>query len=235
MKWDYPVHNLIDVNADNTSGTVAKAMRRALDEQVAFYTLAGESRMPLLILRECRLCNGTDDALLSRSGGNERTLIMARWFHCVKMPIEVLEEDHPFTKVFDNDHPPHLFLARWDGSNPIPLRGDLSRAELWDNMYTMLESEYKKDAKSAVKEIEKILSQYDMLDERIARLEIAIDDEIEKRGPKSKKLKKKRKQLEEAQKEMLQWQEKEVKLSQLGLKSVKEEPAFDISQPRVGK
>ena len=86
-----------------------------------------------------------------------------------------------------------------------------------------------------MKEIEKILSQYDMLDEKIARLEIAIDDEIEKRGPKSKKLKKKRKQLEDAHKEMAKWQEKEVKLSQLGLKSSKEEPAFDISKPYVGK
>ncbi|MFK5956764.1 MAG: hypothetical protein QM477_10005 [Planctomycetota bacterium] len=235
MRWDYPVHNLIDVNADNSSGTVAKAMRRALDEQVAFYTLAGDSRMPLLVLRECRLCNGTDDALLSRSGGNERTLIMARWFHCVKMPIEVLEEDHPFTKVFAAKHPPHLFLARWDGSNPIPLRGDLSRSELWNNMYTMLESEYKKDAEKAVKEIEKILSQYDILDEKIARLEIAIDDEIERRGPKSKKLKKKRKDLEEAQREIAKWQAKEDKFSDLGLKSIKEEPTFDITQPRVGK
>lgn len=235
MKWDYPVHNLIDVNADNSSGTVAKAMRVALDEQVAFYTLAGESRQPLLVLRECRLCNGTDDALLSRGGGNERTLIMARWFHCVKMPIEVLEEDHPFTKVFEEDHPPHLFLARWDGSNPIPLRGDLSRTELWNNMYTMLDSEYKKDAEKAVKEIERIISQYDVLDEKIARLEIAIDDEIERRGPQSKKLKNKRSQLEEAQKDMAKLKDKEAKLSQLGLKPIKEEPAFEIAQPRVGK
>ncbi|MDA0667766.1 MAG: hypothetical protein O3A95_08220 [Planctomycetota bacterium] len=235
MKWDYPVHNLIDVNADHSSGTVAKAMRVALDAQVAFYTLAGDSRKPLLVLRECRLCNGTDDALLSRAGSNERTLIMARWFHCVKMPIEVLEEDHPFTKVFEEEHPPHLFLARWDGSNPMPLRGDLSRTELWGNMYTMLESEYKKDAEKAVKEIEKILAQYDMIDEKIARLEIAIDDEIERRGPESKGLKKMRQQLEEAQADMVNLKEKEAKLSMLDLKPLKEEPAFDISQPHVGK
>lgn len=235
MNWNYPVHNLIDVNADHTSGTVAKAVRSALDEQVAFYTLAEDSRRPLLVLRECRLCNGTDDALLSRGGGNDRTLIMTRWFNCVKLPIEVLEEDHPFHAVFDEAHPPHLFLARWDGSDPLPLRGDLSRTELWSNMHSMLATEYKKDAQKAVKEIEKILYQYDMLDEKIARLEIAVDDEIERRGPESKKLKKLNKQLAESHKEMDNLKKKEAKLSDLMLRNPDEKPEFELSPMGVGK
>ncbi len=233
MRWDYPVHKLINVQADplKRTGTVAQAVRQALDSQVAFYTLAGDSRKPLLVLRECRLCNGTDDALLSRTGGNERTLIMTRWFHCVKLPMEVLEEDHPFRKVFAEEHPPHLFLAHWDGSNPIPLRGDQSRVELWDHMYTALAAEYRKDAHHAVKEIEKILAQYDMLDEKIARLEIAIDDEIERNGPKSRKLKKLRKDLAKVQEEMESWKKAEEKLSDLGLKAEDEKPKIEIRQP----
>lgn len=229
MKWDYPVHNLIDVNADYSKGTVAKRARVAMDRQVAFYTVAQESRKPLLVLRECRLCNGTDDALLSRGGGNERTLIMARWFQCVKLPIEVLDEDHPFAELFPEEHPPHLFLARWDGSNATPLKGDQSRTELWGHMHAMLESEYKGDAEKATKEIEKIISQYDVLDEKIARLEIAIDDEIERRGPKSKKLKKLKKDLDKAQSEMEDCKKREAKLSDLKLRNPDQKATIDIN------
>lgn len=229
MRWEYPVHNLIDVNADYSKGTVAKRARVAMDRQVAFYSIAEESRKPLLVLRECRMCNGTDDALLSRGGGNERTLIMARWFQCVKLPIEVLEEDHPFANLFPEEHPPHLFIARWDGSNATPLRGDQSRTELWDHMHSMLESEYKGDYRKATKEIEKIIYQYDVLDEKIARLEIAIDDEIERKGPKSKKLKKLQKDLDKAQKEMDDSKKREANLtSQLKLRKVDEKPTIEL-------
>jgi hypothetical protein len=87
-----------------------------------------------------------------------------------------------------------------------------------------LKAEYKKDAKKAAKEITKLLYTYDLLDEKIQRLEITIDDELEKRGPKSKKLKKYRKQLEVAQKEMAAAKEKEAVLSNLQLKNPDEAP-----------
>ena len=225
MKWNYPVHQLVNMKAKPVEGgTVSKAVRRALDKQVAFYKIAGDDRRPLLVLRECRLCNGTDDALLSRGGGNERILIMTRWFNCVKLPIEVLEEDHPFTKLFPEKHPPHLFLARWDGSHPLTLRGDMSRSELTGHMYTMLKSEYKKSAEKAVKQIEKIIAQYDVADEKIARLEIAIDDEIEKNGPESRKLKKINQGLKAAKQDLANLKKQEAKLSDLGLKKPDEKP-----------
>jgi hypothetical protein len=231
MKWNYPVHQLVNLAATaENSGTVSKAVRRALDKQVAFYEVAGEDRRPLLVLRECRLCNGTDDALLSRGGGNERILIMTRWFNCVKLPIEVLEDDHPFAKLFPEDHPPHLFLARWDGSEPLALRGDMSRTELTGHMYAMLKSEYKKPAERVVKDIEKIISQYDVIDEKIARLEIGVDAEIEKNGPESRKLKKLIAQLKDAEKEMADNKKKEAKLSVLGLKKPDEKPK-DLDGP----
>ena len=58
-----------------------------------------------------------------------------------------------------------------------------------------------------------------MLDEKIQRLEITIDDELEKRGAKSKKLKKYNNQLSTAKKEMVSLKEKEAKLYELGLLS----------------
>jgi hypothetical protein len=235
MKWNYPVHQLLDLDAaTSSSGTVSKAVRRALDKQVAFYEVSGDDRRPLLVLRECRLCNGTDDALLSRGGGNERTLIMTRWFNCVKLPIEVVEEDHPFAKLFPEDHPPHLFLARWDGSNPVALRGDLSRSELTGHMYAMLKQEYKKPAEKVVKEIEKIIAQYDVQDEKIARLEIAIDDEIEKNGPESRKLKKMIKEAKAAQQELADLKKREAELSDLKLRKPDEKP-LDLEEEKVAK
>jgi hypothetical protein len=219
MKWNYPVHQLVNLAAPKADGgTVSKRVRQALDRQVAFFEISGKDRRPLLVLRECRLCNGTDDALLSRSGGNERTLIMTRWFNCVKLPIEVLEEDHPFAQLFPEKHPPHLFVARWDGSEPLALRGDMSRSELTSHLYTMLKSEYSQPAEKTVKSIEKIISQYDVADEKIARLEIAVDDEIEKNGPDSRKLKKLFKQLKEAEAKLASLKNQEAKLSELQLK-----------------
>lgn len=223
MKWNFPVHQLLDLAATTKAdGTTAKRARVALERQVAFYEIAAEDRRPLLVLRECRACNGTDDALLSRGGGNDRTLIMTRWFNCVKLPIEVLERNHPFSKVFPEKHPPHLFLARWDGSEVLPLKSDLSRTELNGHLYTMLAREYKKPADKAVKEIERIIAQYDVLDEKMLRLEVAIDDEIERNGPESRKLKKMFKELQAHEKRMDQLKKDEAKVSKLGLKKPKE-------------
>ncbi|MFT7516448.1 MAG: hypothetical protein ACI84O_000229 [Myxococcota bacterium] len=220
LKWDFPTHDIYKrAEAKGPNATIAAKVEAALPETEAYYTIAGNDRRPLLVLRECKSCNGTDDALLSSYENNESTMIITRWFHCVKLPTDILNDTHPFNALFDGDHPPHLFVSAWDGSGPIALRGDLSRSELLGNMYATLKSEYKNDAKKAVKEIVKIMYVYDMLDEKIQRLEITIDDELEKRGAKSKKLKKYRAQLAEAQKGMAKAKAKEVELSDLQLKN----------------
>lgn len=230
MRWVYPVYRVERAKNLEKGATVAQAQKGALPKDKAFYTIASDDRRPLLVLRECKLCNGTDDALLSREGGNERTLIMTRWFRCVKLPMYVLEADHPFHALFDQKKPPHLFLARWDGANPLELRGDLSRTELWGHMYNMLDSEYKVDAEDSVKEIERIMAQYDVYDEKIARLEIAIDDEIERNGPKSRKLKKKRSDLDKAEKDLAKLKALEAKVSDLKLKRPFDGPSVADAQ-----
>ncbi len=232
LLWNYPVHMLESLGHANGDATVAKSVRKALDKQVAFYEISDDDRRPVLVLRECTRCNGTDDALLSREVSNDRILIMTRWFNCVKLPTDVLESDHPFRKLFPEEHPPHLFLARWDGSNSMALRGDLSRTELANHMFTMLKGEYRKSPPRAVKEITKIIAQYDVADEKIARLSGAVDKETEKRGLGSRKLKKMVKELDKAKAELEALKAKEAKVSKLGLKAAKEKKReIDASEP----
>jgi hypothetical protein len=222
MEWNYPVFERKVVKKPDTpaqtEGTVAKAAEYALPREEAFLFISGENRRPLLVLRECKTCNGTDDALLSRAEDNSRTFLMARWFQCVKLPTHVLEENHPFHALFGDEHPPHLFLSRWDGSDVIPLRGDQSRTELWDSMYAMLGRSSLGDAREAVKEIEKIVAQYDVMDERIALIEDRMDEAIEEEGPKSKKLRELKKDLDKANAELETLKKRETLISDLGLK-----------------
>ena len=77
----------------------------------------GDKR-PVLILRECDKCKGTDHALLSRTLDNEQTVLLAHWFRCVKLPPNVLlTSDHPFYNLFKREergraHPPVLRRPR---------------------------------------------------------------------------------------------------------------------------
>tara|TARA_R100000458_G_scaffold21140_1_gene18914 strand:+ start:1142 stop:1861 length:720 start_codon:yes stop_codon:yes gene_type:complete len=218
LVWDYPIFGVEKIKIFNKSDTVAEAAKKALIRSEAFIDIAKGDKRPMLVLRECKLCNGTDKALLSSYESNEDILLMAKWFHCVKLPIDVLEKNHSYHNLFSEKHPPHLFVSRWDGSDHIPLKGDLSRVELVENLYEILDKTYKDKAKPRIKKLKKILYQYDMLDERIERLEITIDDELESKGPRSKKLKKYREQLRKAEKEMKNLKEEELKLLDMELR-----------------
>jgi len=224
LEWDYPIFGSKKLKISSPipgDKTVAARAERALIRVIAFIDVSKGDLRPLLVLRECKLCNGTDDALLSSYESNEDILMMAKWFHCVKLPPTVLDETHPYHNLFNEKHPPHLFVSKWDGTAHIPLEGDLSRGELTDNLYTMLGMTYDGKAKPRVKKLKKLLYLYDMLDEKIQRLEITIDDELEKRGPKSKKIAKYRNQLNKALKEMASLKADEEKLYELKLKNPK--------------
>ena len=69
-------------------------MRKALEWNAAIEALAGKDERPLLVMRECARCNKTDDALLQPGSDNEKVLFLARWFHCVRLPIDVLSLIH---------------------------------------------------------------------------------------------------------------------------------------------
>lgn len=219
IEWNYPVFQVKPSKTPAASGgTVAQAVERALPEKEAFLYIAGDDRRPLLVLRECKTCNGTDKALLSTTEDNSRTFVMARWFRCVKLPEHVLEKTHAFHELFDEEHPPHLFFASWDGSDPILLKGDQSRTELWDAMHAMIERSYVGDAEAATAEIEKIVAQYDVMDGRLEQLRRQIEKMAEDEGPKSAKMKALQKDLEQARKDLEALKQREQKASDLGLK-----------------
>lgn len=148
-------------------------------------------------MRECDWCRGTDDALLNKRLDNERTLVMARWFHCVKLSNRVLEEDHPFHAVFAESGSPHLLVSTRDGSEVIPFDGTQSPSDLWSAMEELLEETYEGRVDKSVAAWRRLLDTHDELDVAQVRLQRDFDEEIETRGPRSRKLRRIRKELDE--------------------------------------
>ena len=202
IDWQFPVHVSAEAKAAALRpGTTARTERKALAREVAFQEVAAKDPRPLLVLRECFTCSGTDDALLSRSEDNERTVLLSKWFRCVKLPPDVLADEHPFRGLFQAQDPAHLFVARADGSELVSLKGDQSRRELWKVLEGCLAREYKGRAKSSVKTLFKLLDRYDVLDERKGLLQEQLETAIEDHGPKASKVAKLRKKLAKLEKE----------------------------------
>jgi len=193
-------------------------VRHALSAQEALAVIAGNDARPLLVLRECLVCNGTDNALLTPGGDNEKTLLLSRWFHCVKLPPDVTSPDHPFHSLFEGKDPEHLFVAAWDGSERVPLESDTSRTALWTAMTTVLTTQYKKDPAVSLKQIAQVLDKLDILDVRMAELASRQNDLLETEGPGSKKLTKVRQDIEETRKEINDLLAQVTKASELKLK-----------------
>ncbi|TAH34351.1 MAG: hypothetical protein EYC70_15500 [Planctomycetota bacterium] len=217
IRWDYPVYKP-EALAKLDWETVSVQPDKALPREEAFRAIAKDDPRPLLILRECQACVGSEVALLSTSAENDRTLLLARWFHCVKLPPDVLREDHPFRHVFPEEEPPHLLLARRDGSSAIPLSGAQSQGDLWDSMHAALRADYAKDPEKAVNEILKLLAHYDALDGQIVLQEDRLDEAIEKEGPDSSKARSIRKDIQRLEKEKKEALAREEKAADLGLK-----------------
>jgi hypothetical protein len=197
LVWEYPVYT--PPKSDDAGPTVAPKRRAALSEIDAFAYIAGKDPRPLLVLRECKNCNGTDDALLSRGNeDNERTFLLSRWFHCVKLPVDVLQADHPFHSLFPGDDPEHMFFCAADGTGRIPMESERSRVELWGSMMQVLKANYAKDPEESMRKMERVIDEFDELDQRITALEQKIDGVVETDGPESHKLKKLQSELEAA-------------------------------------
>ena len=210
LDWQYPVYA---PKVETKPGeTFAREARRSLPSERAFAAIAGEDRRPLLVLRECLKCSGTDDALLHSTEDNEKTMLLSRWFHCVKLPPDVLTEGHPFGSLFAEPNPPHLFVARWDGADVRPLNGAQSRRELWQVMEERLRADYVRDPTRALPDLYSVLAKYDLIDQKLEELRNRFDETIEKQGGASKKLEQIRRDIDkcEEQKKLLQEHEDEV-------------------------
>ena len=165
-------------------------MRKALTREEAFRYVAGTDPRPLLVLRECQVCNGTDDALLSKGADNERTFLLSTWFHCIKLPVDVTEPNHPFYELFGHEDPEHFFVATIDGALKTTLESQTSRAEMWEAMGSVLSATYKKDPQPVVKLVQKSLDRMDVLDERLLDLRDKRNALLETEGEGSTKLQK---------------------------------------------
>jgi hypothetical protein len=137
----------------------------------ALSALADGDLRPLLVLRECENCAGTYDAFLSREFDNERTILLGRWFHAVKLGKEVLAEQDPFHALFAGKKPPHLFVATADGKVRTDLDGSQSQAKLWKAMTGVLGKSYRKDPETALKSMVRLLDKLDVVERRLADLD----------------------------------------------------------------
>lgn len=195
IDWVYPVWKPVEsAKPASDQHTVVKQVERALPIAQAYELVTDGDRRPVLILRECERCKGTDHAFLSRTLDNEQTVLLAHWFRCVKLPPNVLTENHPFYNLFkrekEGEKIPHLFFVDPDGSNKSELPGDQPQTQLWQVMFSYLDRCYAEDAKASIKELRQLLSQFDKLDAEEQLVKGRLDKEIEKNGPESAKVKK---------------------------------------------
>ncbi len=233
IDWVHPVYKPVTGAADGAADgkTAAVQVERSLPLAEAYAFLTDGDRRPLLVLRECERCKGTDHALLSRSLDNEQTVLLTYWFRCVKLPPNTMEPNHPFAELWKPEKPgdriPHLFFADPDGSNRRTMPGDQQQSELWNTMFDYLERCYDDSAKEALKELRQLLSQYDRydLDEQLAKTR--IDKETEKNGPRSPKLATYEADLVRIEKARAKLAAKEKELRELAL--------LEIRKPAKGK
>lgn len=170
LRWNYPVHQ-VEAAPASEHGTGVEKRREALSREKALEVLAGNDPRPLLVLRECPVCNKTDEALLSRTESNERTLVLARFFRCVKLPVDVVQPDHPFNALFPTNDAEHLFVSGPDGSAKRALESDTSRVELWAAMESTLAATYGIDAGKVTKQVLQGLDRVDELERKATDLE----------------------------------------------------------------
>src|SRR5262245_39837362 len=169
IDWQHPVYKPV---SDVVSvGTRAEPLREALTSINAMTALTGGDRRPVLVLRECLKCSGTEDALMSSKEDNERTYLLSRWFQCIKLSPDVLEEDHPFHALFAGEKPAHLFIANPDGSARHDLQGEHSRRELWAAMESAIAINYVGTAERALGKLGKLLDAMDETDRLLGELE----------------------------------------------------------------
>ncbi|MCB9883509.1 MAG: hypothetical protein H6834_17110 [Planctomycetes bacterium] len=225
LDWTFPA--VLDVQPDTApkGGTTTAPRMVALDRSVAFTKIAGEDLRPLLILRECGHCKGTEDALLSRKLDNERTQLMAAWFHCVKFKPNVLEENHTFRKIFGEESPAHLVLCSPDGSNLVRFDGAQSQGDLLDAMQSLMAIHYEKSPEASIKRLQRLLEKYDQQDAAEAQAAEKLDMEFESEQPSKRAIAKWKKRLEQLEKDRKRLDEERAKLLDLGLHKIEVEPA----------
>ena len=202
VEWDYPVASTFaDERGDgHTFASRTKVAWPAVD---AFKKIAGDDPRPLLVMRECHACKGSEHALFSRRLNNEKTKLLLHWFHCVKLPADVEKKNHPFHNVFHFKHGfrPHLFICTADGQNKKVFTGRQPQSLLQRELNRVIAIAYKKKPKPAIKAMMKFLTKFDMYDLLESEILTRMDLAREASGPKSSKVKKIEKSLAKVRKQ----------------------------------
>lgn len=193
IDWRHPVPPARD--ADKTSSAGALPLAEALQ------VLWENDERPLLVLRECHFCQDSDQALLSRSLNNDRTVLLTKWFRVVRLPMHVTEPGHPFFNVFAGyafkGQSPHFYLLSHPAARPVEFTGVQTQSSLWKGMASVLGERYGRDPNKAVKEWLNLLSEFDRFDALLRSTQAELDETRAKNGPKSDKAKELEKRLAE--------------------------------------
>lgn len=183
-----------------TSAAGPLPLAEALDE------LWREDERPLLILRECRLCEGSDMPLLRRTLNNERTRLLANWFRVVRLPAHVIDNSHPFHNVFAGfgfgADLPHFFLLAHPLARPLPFTGSQTQQQLWQGLHTVLRERYQLDPVKALKRWQRLLDQFDAIEARQESWRDQLAEARAKQGPKSSRARQLRQRLEQGEAQM---------------------------------
>ncbi len=169
IQWDYPVY--AGGPATRADGTPPSARSGPLPVEEALRFITRDDPRPLLVVRECRRCNRTDRALLTPGVDNEKTILLSRWFHCVKLTPDVSQPDHPLHALFPRDDAEHLFVSAADGSGRMPLEAVTSRTDLWAAMGTTLARAYAADPTPAYKQLAALIDGFDLTDQKLIALQ----------------------------------------------------------------
>jgi hypothetical protein len=212
IDWRHPVPPAS--KEQHTAAAGALPLADALD------VLWENDERPLLVLRECSLCQDSDQALLSRSLNNDKTMLLTKWFRVVRLPAHVTEPTHPFHNVFagyDFPQAPHFFLLADKNSKPVQFTGMQTPQSLWKGMLSVLRERYTKDPEKAVKNWLLVLDQFDRFDASMRSLQEELDATRAKDGPESPKAKELYKRLDEARAQRAETLAREERIRDLGL------------------
>lgn len=142
----------------------------------------GDAR-PLLVLRECSACAGTDQAILHRNMTHERVVLLSHWFHCVRLPNHVIDATHPLHALFAEELPPHFYFLQPDGTGKVAFDGRQPQSKLLEAMLDVLRRSYVEDAGEAADRWARLLARFDHLDTLRESVQDQLDAEVERHGP----------------------------------------------------
>lgn len=213
LDWEHPVP------PERGEGTTAAGALPLADALAAVW---GDDHRPLLVLRECTMCAGTDLPLLNNSKNNDRTMLMAKWFKIVRLPPHVTKTTHAFHNLFAGYEfigpAPHFYLLSHPGAQPISFTGAPTQTNLWMGLSKVVKERYQLDAGVALKGWLVLLDKFDNVDAQRFLAKEQLRKTRADQGPRSTRAKKLQARIDDLDMERAKLIAKEKKITDLVLK-----------------